>query len=56
MIQIKLEDFKKMCSNAVGYVNKVYLHWTGVGYDSINHPDYHVVIGKTGNYMFLIMI
>lgn len=48
MIQITLEDFKKMCSNAVGYIDKVYCHWTGVGYDSINHPSYHVVIGKNG--------
>lgn len=48
MIQITLDKFKEMCSSAVGYIDKIYLHWTGVGYDSINHPDYHVVIGKNG--------
>lgn len=48
MIQITLEDFKKMCSKAVGEIDKVYCHWTGVGYGKVNFPSYHLVIDKNG--------
>lgn len=44
---IDLEELKRLASNARGYINFVYLHWTAGHYNQL-FDDYHVLIDDKG--------
>jgi hypothetical protein len=48
MINVSLSDLNDYCSRAVGYIDKVYLHWTAGRYNQ-QFDDYHINIDGSGN-------
>lgn len=45
-----LNEIEVLLQNAVGYIDRIYEHWTGCDGEVVNLPDYTVVIDRTGGY------